>query len=809
VPVPIVGLIATLGVPGLVTAGGALTLGGNLLAGAIGFGISFAANALFGEKPSVPPAEMKGIFRQSVTVRRKDYGEGPTGGSMLFFEIRDGFLHEVQYRGEGPIDGFTEWYMDERAITIDADGWVATGPLAGVFRIEYRRGLSTETAYESVIDVFPEIYNEDFRGDGCVTIHLAARKVGDRDFGRVYPNRLPQLTPIARRGLVYDPRTETIAYSANLPLIGRAYLTDIDGLGIDPAYIDEDDFAFGADVGDEIILTSGGGSVRRYHGLLSYKLDEEPIGVIERWLIATDGRLFLRPTGKIGYLPGVWIEPTVSIPDGVILSYDLRDTSGPLREATEVTVKYTNRLARYTEATCDPWIEDTDGRPMVIPITAYEINEHHHARRVAKLKSRRSNARWQGTIVTDLYGMKAWDQRFIYVQVSDLDIEFEAFEIEDIQEDEDNMAVVMKVRSAAAEMYEMPFAEEGTPPTVPQDLDEETVFAPQNLVAAGGQRAVSGGDTVAVITATWDAYVDRDDLRAQAQISVSDADSWSDINVADSQTKAEAIGLADKSLYDVRVRWLETDQTPSNWTLFENISAVANPTAPVALSSFTQIAAAPHLGNAVFSLTTPNDSHIKTVKLYRKATGVPLNVAVDTPIAAPLNVSASATYGYTDGDTTRADLVANGGFSSDTVWSKETGWSIGSGVATRSNTGSVTSILQTISLTAAKVYRLKYTVASILSGDIRPRILTTTATTVDGAAQTVAGIYLAKLTAPASPNRLGFRGAATFAGSLDDAIMFEETPTCAPQGVWDYYAVPFNGSDVAGPPSGPVVVTVI
>lgn len=579
-PVPIVGLIASLGVPGLVTAGGALTLGGNLLAGAIGFGISYAANALFGEKPSVPPAEMKGIFRQSVTVRRKDYGEGPTGGSMLFFEIRGGYLHEVQYHGEGPIDSFTEWYMDERAITLNAEGEVETGPLASVFKIEYRLGLPTETAYDSVIDVFPEIYNEDFRGDGCVTVHLAARKVNDQNFAKIYPNRLPQLTPIARRGLVYDPRTGLTAYSANLPLIGRAYLTDTDGLGIDPSYIDDDDFSFGADVGDEIIPTSGGGTVRRYHGLLSYKLDEEPIGVIERWLVATDGRLFLRPTGKIGYLPGVWIEPTVSIPDGVILSYDLRDTSGPLREATEVTVKYTNRLARYTEATCDPWIEDTDGRPMVIPITAYEINNHHHARRAAKLKSRRSNARWQGTIVTDLYGMKAWDQRFIYAQVSDLDIEFEAFEIEDIQEDEDNMAVVMKVRSATPEMYSLPFSEEGTPPTIPQNLDEETILAPTHLVVIGGQRVVSGGNSVAIIQAAWDVYPDRDDLKAEAQISVADADIWTGINVAETQIKAEAIGLQDGGLYDIRVRWLEADQTPSDWALVENNLAVADPVLP-------------------------------------------------------------------------------------------------------------------------------------------------------------------------------------------------------------------------------------
>ncbi len=55
----------------------------------------------------------------------------------------------------------------------------------------------------------------------------------------------------------------------------------------------------------------------------------------------------------------------------------------------------------------------------------------------------------------------------------------------------------------------------------------------------------------------------------------------------------------------------------------------------------------------------------------------------------------------------------------------------------------------------------------------------------------------------------GFNESSTFAGSVDNVILYPETPSCAPQGVWDYYAVPLNGSDVEGPYSGPVTVTIV
>jgi hypothetical protein len=810
-PVAIVGLIATLGVPGLVGAGGALTLGGSLLATGIGLGISYGVSALFSSKPStIKPQDVKSMLQQSVLTRRKHRGLVRTGGGQVLYRSRYGNLYMVIYLGEGPTSEFVEHYIDKNTVTLDANGYVQGGRINGNIRIETRKGLVPETHFSSVAAALPEIWGVDHRGDGCISVAVTGFGVKAKDFNSVYPNRIPAYEGLRRDGVLYDPRTATLGWSANLNLIYLDYLRDPDGGMIAWDYFDENDFSAAADIADQILPTNGGGTVRRYHGQLSYDLTTEPSDIIEKMETATDSRIYLKGNGKIGIHPGIWEEPTIRIDDGCISSFEMSDSSGPLREANEITLQYTNPLSGYSAAPCDPWRDEADissGGVKTIPIEAYEIQNHHHGRRVQKLRYCRASARWQGKIVTDLWGIQARGERRILLEIKELGIDFEPFEIEDLQEDDDSMTVIMDVRSCSADMYVLSSAEEGTPPPIPPSLTEDQLDQPQNLIAVGGQRAVGQGN-VATIVATWDAYPGRSDLTAVAQLSPADAEQWTPIPVDDNQIRAEAIGLVDGALYDVRVEWVKPTGTESSWTLAENIRAVADPVSPIALLSFTQTAPAPHLGNAVFGFQTANDSHLSRVKLFRKASGAALNLATDVAIAT-LSVSALSTYPYTDGDTTRANGFSNPDFDTDTVWSKGTGWTISGGVASHA-AGTAAQLLQTFAVTTGQVVRLGYTVSGYSAGEVRGRLSASSPAGQDDASDRAAnGSYRERITAIASRDQAGFRASATFVGSVDSAVGFIETGTCAPQGVWDYYAVPFNGSGIAGPASGPVSVTIV
>lgn len=645
-PQAVVGFIAAIGVPGLVGAGGALTFAGSLVAGAVGLGISYGINALFGQKQStLKPQDVKSTLRQSVLVRRKHYGWVLTSGGFAFYRSRNGGLYMVIYLGEGPTDAFVEHYIDDRPVVLDAQGYIQAKPIKGKIRVETRKGLANETYYQSIATAFPEIWGASHRGDGCISVAISAAGAKQEDFNSVYPNRIPQYKSLRRDGIVRDPRSGVTAFTPNLNLIYLDYLRNPDGANIDPDYFDQDDFSAAADIADEILPTNGGGTVPRYHGQLSYDLTTEPADIIERMETATDSRIYLKADGKIGIHPGVWVEPIVRIHDGCIDRFEMSDSSGPLREANEITLTYTNPLTGYSEASCDPWRDEadiSDQGTRTIPIEAYEIQSHHHGRRIQKLRYCRASARWQGKIVTDLWGIQARGERRILLEIKELGIDFEPFEIEDYQEDDDSNSVMMEVRSCSPDMYELSSAEEGTPPPIPPSTEDDDLDPPANLVVVGSQRAVSGANKVAIITATWEAYLGRDDLTAYAQISLADQNKWKPMSVSQDNLSAEAIGLADGALYDVSVEWRKPGGTPSERSVVENIPAIADTVKPGTPQAFQ----APKSGSTVTPSARAANDNSAYISFRRGTSTQTFSQAVD--ISGDLRVSGNEVRAFAD-----------------------------------------------------------------------------------------------------------------------------------------------------------------
>ncbi len=106
--------------------------------------------------------------------------------------------------------------------------------------------------------------------------------------------------------------------------------------------------------------------------------------------------------------------------------------------------------------------------------------------------------------------------------------------------------------------------------------------------------------------------------------------------------------------------------------------------------------------------------------------------------------------------------------------------------------------------------RGKFNITSWTSGNVRARLRNIAANTAqDASDKNTVGEHLFSMLTTAARDRFGFRFDAASVGSIDNAIAYEATASCAPQGTWDYYAVPSNGSNIAGPASGPLTVTII
>ncbi len=156
-----------------------------------------------------------------------------------------------------------------------------------------------------------------------------------------------------------------------------------------------------------------------------------------------------------------------------------------------------------------------------------------------------------------------------------------------------------------------------------------------------------------------------------------------------------------------------------------------------------------------------------TNAITRKLTGAEL----EQLFLEKFKLTLSGTELIDNGDFT--DLVINGDFATDSNWTKATGWSIGSGVASCDGTQTSGTSLESeanIAFVSGKKYTVTYTL-TISAGSVDARLQGGTA--VVGTARTSSGTYTEVLTAVSGNNKLRIRGNASFVGTVDNVAVVE------------------------------------
>jgi hypothetical protein len=175
---------------------------------------------------------------------------------------------------------------------------------------------------------------------------------------------------------------------------------------------------------------------------------------------------------------------------------------------------------------------------------------------------------------------------------------------------------------------------------------------------------------------------------------------------------------------------------------------------------------------------------------------------VVTADATPNNNNGSVLNGPTytagrDGKGLGEELVTNGGFDTDTNWSKETGWTISGGIAHQDGSGSQTTndIIQS-ALTIGKRYRVTFDILDYSAGWIYASI--------NGGLDT-SGQYSSNgtkvFTGTASGNTsLYFRPSSDFVGSIDNVSVREiiSGQAMSFDGVDDLVSIPHSASNTLG-----------
>lgn len=282
-----------------------LKLGGTLL-------LSTAARALM-PKPQLSMQARMVTVREPAMPRDLVYGRTRKGGVIVFLhssgaENKDLDLvvvlagHRVKSIGAVYFEG------DE---AISAAG-VAQGRWAGKVEIEKALGDANQAAFPGLRAVLPDKWTENHRLRGCAAIRL--RLIYDQD---AFPGGIPNITvDIEGKDDIWDPRTQTTGYSENPALCLADYMANATwGIGAAIGAADGVDalsLVAAANICDEAVALSGGGSEPRYscNGVIS--LGQDPKTIIEAMLTAFAGRA--AQTGGLWRIhAGAYSAPTVAL----------------------------------------------------------------------------------------------------------------------------------------------------------------------------------------------------------------------------------------------------------------------------------------------------------------------------------------------------------------------------------------------------------------------------------------------------------------------------------------------------------------
>lgn len=257
--------------------------------------------------------------KQSAAPRAFLYGKGQSGGVLTYLAstgVNAQFLHLVVTYFARECTAVDGYLFDDYQLVLDGSG-NETGKYAGFVSVETKLGAPGEAAFPGLVadtaGLGASAWTSSCRQDGCLSVHYKLK--WDQN---IFPNGVPRKFGIVARGnKVYDPRTSTTGYSANLALCIRDWMTDsVFGFGFDSATeINDTLYIAAANLADETVTLAAGGGQNRYT-CNGPNDSSKQRGDILKGMLANEAN------GKHGYIAGqscLWLgayrAPTLSFGD--------------------------------------------------------------------------------------------------------------------------------------------------------------------------------------------------------------------------------------------------------------------------------------------------------------------------------------------------------------------------------------------------------------------------------------------------------------------------------------------------------------
>jgi len=407
---------ATFGPGGTVISIGSLALGsfGSFLFRAV---LGLALNALT-PRPRAPTRGYQVTAFGSALDHQIIYGETKIAGARVFDAstgANNTFLHRAVIFAGHEVEEFTEVWLNDYKLTVN----LTTGAVTSAenaeetttrfnsrVRIIARNGTDDQTAIPEMVSEVPE-WTSHHRLQGLAYLYIRLQFDAD-----VFPNGIPEITATVKGRKVYDPRTDTVAWSDNPALCVRDYLTASFGLGAPESEIDDVLAAQAANVCDQTVEGE-----KRFTCNGAFLTDAQPGDVVER-LLTSMGGLLWHAQGRWRMKPAYYTSPVLSLGED-----DLR---GGLRVQTRAARRENFNTVRGTWRGAESNWQVTDYKPVSDPaflnadggieraadIDLAFTSSHLTAQRIARIALRQQR---EQIAVSGNFGMRAFA-----VQVGDV-----------------------------------------------------------------------------------------------------------------------------------------------------------------------------------------------------------------------------------------------------------------------------------------------------------------------------------------------------------------------------------------------------
>lgn len=534
-------------------------------------------------------------FVDASTIQQLTYGGGT-------------WLHQYITIAAHQIQSIEKLYLNNEEVTFGGtpDPRWGSGKWTGKVFMATAYGYGNQEVQPDLNHQKPSTWTVDHRQRGCAGCYLIL--IWDQN---LFPEGYPEINFKIKGKLIYDPRLGGIGtprvYSRNAALILCDFLTTgvfEGGYGISYYNINEAALIEAANICDQDVSISAGGTEKRYCIDGVYTTDDSREDILKQMLAAMGGDLVIE-AGQYYIYPAAYRTPLITYSEDdvrdslIIKTHVSRSDSFNAVRGTFVSPEHNYSESDVPEVKSSFYITQDGGVKIYEDIALNFVTQKAQAQRLFKIELERIR---QGIAITFKANLTALRSRVCDVvrlnleQYGFVDKAFEVLECHIILENDLAIGVDLELKETASQIYTFSPSEEVNYDIAPNtDLpDSRNVDPPTSFTAASGTVHLyirTDGSVQPRVFLQWIAPQNPYVIYGgtfELQYKRSAESVWQQVAILQSNINTQYVtDVQDGVQYDFRIRSVNTINANSTWVTILNHTVIGKLAPPSNVSNFT------------------------------------------------------------------------------------------------------------------------------------------------------------------------------------------------------------------------------